>query len=656
MIRCEGIGKAFGLKVLLHDVSYHFPAGERVALVGPNGAGKTTFLNILCKLDDPDHGQVLYPNQVSVGYLPQIPNPNPCPTVLEECEAGAGALFRMKTELDKLTETLDQSEDQHLIKRHSELEHNFRLAGGYSLTARAGEVLHGLGFDESKWNMNPINLSGGWRMRLELARIFLADHSFLILDEPTNHLDLPSLAWVERYLQQFKGTLLFVSHDRALLNRLSTLTLHLHNGRLTPYVGNFDKFIEQKAAQDEERNARKSALGRQREHMESFVERFGAKASKAKQAQSRVKMIERLRSLEQDLGDDDAQEAIALQFKAGEKSGRTVLTTHDLAIGYGSTTLSSHINLEIEHGMRIAIIGANGIGKSTLLKTLIRSIPSLHGAINLGFNVFPAYFAQDQLDILQDNDTVLNAVLKASATVGEREARQILGAFLFRGDDVFKRVGVLSGGEKSRVGLARILATEANFLILDEPTNHLDMSSVEMLAEALEAYPGTALFVSHDRSFIDAVATHVFAMLPTGQHMLFEGDLADYERLAAVAGFPNVLQVNQLTTKHGDSPKSVAQVIPNSNEETIKQLKRDKAKAEKRVSELEKSQHALQSRIDTLSKELEIVDTNNYQKLSSISAALEQAKADLLLCEDEWLQVSEVAQNLLEQLIQLGRQ
>lgn len=655
MIRCEGIGKAYGLKNLLQDVSYHFPAGERIALVGPNGAGKTTFLNILCKLDDPDTGQVIYPSQVTVGYLPQIPNPNPCATVLEECEAGAGQVFRIKSELEELTRNLHQNADSALIKRHADLEHQFRQAGGYSLTARAGEVLHGLGFDESKWQMSPFNLSGGWRMRLELARIFLADHPFLVLDEPTNHLDLPSLAWVERYLQQFKGTLLFVSHDRSLLNRLSTLTLHLHHGRLTPYVGNFDKFIEQKAAQDEERNARKAALGRQREHMESFVERFGAKATKARQAQSRVKMIERLRSLEQDLGENDVQESIALQFKASEKSGRTVLTTKNLAIGYGATRLSSQIDLEVEQGMRIAIIGANGIGKSTLLKTIVRTIPSLEGEINLGFNVHPAYFAQDQLDILQDNDSVLNAVLKASAKIGEREARQILGAFLFHGDDVFKQVGVLSGGEKSRVGLARVLATEANFLILDEPTNHLDMSSVEMLAEALDAYPGTALFVSHDRSFIDEIATHVFAMLPTGQHMLFEGDLSDYERLAAVAGFPNVLQTSQLSSKGAEPTKPTATNQTAVGEEAIKQLKKDKAKAEKRVVELEKLQQMLHSKIEKLGEELETIDPNNYQKLTETSSALDAAKHDLAQTEDEWLEYSEQAQSLSSKLSQLGR-
>lgn len=644
MIRLQSLSKSYGSKNLFKEISYQFPLSGRVALVGPNGVGKSTLLKIITGEEECDKGEVVLPGAVTMGYLPQEPNAKPLPTVLEESVSGSLKLKAIKAKLDDITEKMSSAYSELVHAQFERLEEEYRINGGYALDSRAKGILVGLGFSPDWFSKSPLSLSGGWRMRLELAKVFLNDPDFLILDEPTNHLDLPSLAWVERYLLVFEGTVLFVSHDKSLLNKLSNFTLHLHKGKLTQYKGNFDKFLEERAIRQEQEAQSAEQLRKKKEALEKFITRFGAKASKAAQAQSRVKMLERLSSLENEDGTAD-MESMVLNLPEPIKSGREVCKIENGAIGY-TTPLSKNIQFKIERGQKIAIIGANGIGKSTLLKTLVGLVPKLNGNFEFGHNVIPALFAQDQLDTLDEQKTALENVLNSSPDVSERQARSLLGSFLFRGDDVFKPVSVLSGGEKSRVGLACLLCQKANFLILDEPTNHLDMSSCEILAAALQDYEGTALFVSHDRTFIDEVCTHVFAMLADGRSALFEGKLDDYKRLAKVAGFPNVLDAEEGPIQTNSEIITAALHFKKNTSE----VKRELTRLERRSQDLEKTISKHSANIKTLNDFLISEEASDYQKSKEWQTSLTDSVQNLSVAENEWFDVLNQISLLEEEL------
>ncbi|MBS0358771.1 MAG: ABC-F family ATP-binding cassette domain-containing protein [Proteobacteria bacterium] len=509
MIALQNLTKNYGSRVILNAVSYLFPSKGRVALVGANGAGKTTLLNIICGLEQADNGTVVKPKNVVMGYLPQEPNPNPKDTILEECMTGAHRLYELKQHLDHVLHRMQDHYSDSLYESYEKAEDEFRKSSGYSLESDAKGLLIGLGFSQEQLLQHPTALSGGWRMRLELAKLLINKPDVLILDEPTNHLDLPSMIWLENELLQYEGTLVFVSHDRALLNRLSTITLHLNQGVLTPYTGNFDAFLEQRELIQSQNQQTVKNIQKRAEEVESFIKRFGAKASKAAQARSRMKMLGRLRDLEESVMIEEDPAEIAIRLKVEVTSGKNVVSLKNVSIGY-EKPLASHLSLEIMRGSKIAVVGANGIGKSTLLKSIVGNIPFLSGEYQLGHNVTMAYYAQDYLDWLDAERSALENVLAANTKMTEQRARGLLGAFLIRKDNVFKPLKVFSGGEKSRIGLSCLLSKEANFLILDEPTNHLDMSSIENLAMALDEFPGTVLMVSHNRDFIEQVCTHIF--------------------------------------------------------------------------------------------------------------------------------------------------
>ncbi len=646
MLRIENLKKSFGNKLLFEGACYHFPEGERIALVGANGAGKTSLLNLLSGVDQPDDGQILKPSKTRVGYLPQKPNPHPRPTILTEGMAGA-------TETMELKERMDEAMAKNSADAYEKAEAAFRLSGGYSLESKATSILTGLGFKQQDLGRSPTELSGGWRMRLELARLFLREPDFLILDEPTNHLDLPSLVWVESYLAAFRGTLLFVSHDKALLNRLATITLHLHAGRLTPYRGNFDAFLVSREERMEQEQAERDQLRRRREQMERFVERFGAKASKATQAQSRMKMIARIRDVEDNLSPEDMEASVFIQIPEPPKVPRVVYQVEKGAIGY-SSALASGIDLLIEKGAKIAVIGANGIGKSTLLRTIDQRIPSLAGAWTPGAGVGIAYFAQDQNETLNPNDGVLTNLMR-SAEISEKAARSMLGGFLFRGDDVFKKTSVLSGGELSRLGLACALAKRAGFLLLDEPTNHLDMASVETLGASIDAYEGTILFVSHDRTFIDEVATHIFAMLPDGRSMLFPGKLADYARLAAVAGFPNVLATDDPKKTEAKAEGGAAKTSGGLTEDQVRDMKRARQKLGNRITTLDGIMATRRKALALISEQMVACGAADFAKARQLHDAQEKDQAALDEAENEWLEASDELERIVSKLTEIGR-
>jgi len=663
MIRMDGLTKTFGTKTVLENVTFHFPEGARISLVGANGAGKTTLLDILTGVTEADRGTVLKPGRLRLGYLPQEPNASPMVSVLEEAVAGGEGYIqtlvrRHRAALDKMTE--DYSEANH--KAWDLIDDEYKHERGYSLEADAKSILAGLGFTPEMISKDPRALSGGWRMRLELAKIFLNRPNFLILDEPTNHLDLPSLVWVENWLQNFSGTLLFVSHDRSLLRRLPNMTLHLQNARLTPYQGNFDKFLEERELRMAEEFAQAETLRKRREHLEKFVDRFGAKASKASQAQSKMKMIARIRDLESDVGGDDQVDSMHIAIPLGQPSGREVVKIKDGAIGY-EKPLSRNINLLVERGQKVAIIGANGIGKSTLLKTVVGHIPALAGTFELGHNARLAWFAQDQLEIMDSSKSVLDNVLEASPKVTQGVARNVLGSLLFRGDDVHKKVGVLSGGEKARVGLARLLLQEANLLMMDEPTNHLDISSCEILSQAIQEFEGTVVFVSHDRDFIDAVCSHVYAMLPDGRGRLFEGKLDDYRRLALKSDFPDVLDpLPSSGNEGGKSGRSslASQAAPSSgsgaklSEQEITNLRRDAQKHQKRIAKLDEEMARLQALSADCDRQMETHHAD-FNRVAAITAEKQSFDSLLGKHEEEWLDLSQKIEAVKTALEAAGR-
>lgn len=527
MLLINNLTKKFAARTLLDNICFNFPSSGIIALVGANGAGKSTLLNIICNLEEADSGTITKPKDYTVAYLPQDPNQNPKPTIIEECISGAEEVYELKQKLDAVTLEMETEYSEGIYDQYERIESLYRQKNGYALEARASQILSGLGFKQEQLELHPTHISGGWRMRLELARILLKDPNFLILDEPTNHLDLPSIIWLEEYLKKFKGVVLFVSHDEDLLVGLPNKIIHLKAAGLREYTGNYYAFLEQYAQLEEQKKQSKENVEKKIKQLSVFVDKFKAKASKATQAQSKMKMIAKMRDESSGIVVDKEDQEINIRIPLTTKSGKDVMVLEKLSIGNNNVTLVKDINLHVARGQKIAIVGANGIGKSTFMKTLVGEIPAIAGKMILGHNAKMAYFAQDQLQYLDLTATVLENVQKFNPEFPMQKARSLLGSFLFQRDDVFKKASVLSGGEKNRLSLACMLVKDANFLLLDEPTNHLDISSIEVLAHAIKTYEGTAMFISHNRNFINTVATHIMVLQKNGKTYLFEGTLED---------------------------------------------------------------------------------------------------------------------------------
>ncbi len=508
MIQIENASKSFGAQTVFRDLTWHITRGQRVGLVGPNGAGKTTLCRILMAETEVDAGQVRRAKSTTIGYLPQEIAPAGDGTVLGHLLSGFSELQRLEGELDALASemaAIGNGASEALLARYGDLQHHYELQGGYHLEARAKAILGGLGFSPDDVHAPLAKLSGGWRMRVALGRLLLQSPDLLLLDEPTNHLDLESLQWLEDFLGAYEGTVVIISHDRYFLNRVVDRIAELELGRFTLYVGDYDDYQAQKLLRQEQLEAAQRNQAEQIEKMERFIRKFRYKATKARQVQSRIKQLDKIERVEM----IRAPKRIHFRFPQPGRSGTVVSELRRVYKAYGATAVYRGVDFRLLRGDRVALVGANGAGKSTLLKIVAGVLPFEEGDRVLGHNAAVHYYAQHQLDALHPKNSVLEELASVADLDMQPRLRGILGAFLFSGDDVEKPVAVLSGGEKSRLALAKMLLRPANLLCLDEPTNHLDVTAREILEEALDQFDGTMLFISHDRYFINRIATKV---------------------------------------------------------------------------------------------------------------------------------------------------
>ena len=525
MIQLESIGKTYGGQALFRELSWTITSGERIGLVGPNGAGKTTLCRILAGLEEPDEGRMSRVRGATVGYLPQEVAVSGERSVLGEALSGYEEVWQLEREMEEIAAALAAApaEADVLTARYGDLQHRFEARGGYRLETEAKAILGGLGFRADEVARPLVEFSGGWRMRAALARLLLLRPSLLLLDEPTNHLDLESLGWLESFLADYDGTVVVVSHDRYFLNRMVTSIADLGAGGLTVYPGTYDDFLVEREARRELLEAQARNQAKRIAEIERFIERFRYKATKARQVQSRLKMLRRIDRIEVDR---DARN-IRLAFPHPPRTGRRVASLRGVAKAYGDVVVYRGVDFEVERGEKVALVGVNGAGKSTLLKMLAGALALDAGERTLGAHVAVHYYAQHQLDALDPSRTVLEELENVAPDLGYTRLRTLLGAFLFSGDAVEKKISVLSGGEKARVALAKMLVRPAALLCLDEPTNHLDLASREVLEQALAAFPGTIVFISHDRYFINRIATRI-VQVERGTLTSYLGSYDDY--------------------------------------------------------------------------------------------------------------------------------
>ncbi len=528
MLQLADAGKRFGHKLLFEHANWLITPSERTALVGANGTGKSTLMKILAGLDTLDDGAVQRTRGMSIGYLPQDGLSLSGRSVFDECLSVFDELRGLEAELEALSVSLGSfdpasAEYAAASERYSKLDARFRAGDGYALDAQVGAVLGGLGFAKQDWSRRTEEFSGGWQMRIALAKLLLAKPDLLLLDEPTNHLDLETRNWLEEYLRTYPNGFILISHDRYFIDTTVGKIVEVWNKALHTYTGNYAKYLQQR---EDRRVQLEAAYKNQRdriEDLEAFINRFRAQATKAKQVQSRIKELEKIERIVI----PPEEVAIHFTFPQPPPSGRTVVEVKALSKAYGEKQVLRGVDFTIERGDRIALVGANGAGKSTLVRMLSGEESSTAGVLQLGHNVVAEYFAQDQYKVLDPAKRMLDDISGIAPRVADSELRGLLGCFLFTGDDVFKPLGVLSGGERNRYALARILVSPANFLLLDEPTNHLDLRAKDVLLDAVKKFTGTVIFVSHDRYFIDAAATRVFEV-ESGHVHVYPGNYEDY--------------------------------------------------------------------------------------------------------------------------------
>ncbi len=634
MLQLDNLTKSFGGRALFEGASVEVRRDDRVGLVGKNGAGKTTLLRILAGVETADSGFVRLQRGARIGYLRQEVSAVSERTVIEEAETALAHLRELEAKLRALEQEIATSGthvSDSLAERYDTAHHAFEQAGGFSADAELRSTLTGLGLGENKWHEPLRKLSGGWLMRVELAKLLIARPELLLLDEPTNHLDLPSIAWFEGVLASYPGAVIVVSHDRVFLDRHANRIVELESSRLTAYKGNYAAYLTQKALRLDDVEARRANLERAKAHKEKFVARFRY-GTKASQAQSRVKAIDKLQAELDELPEAASSRMMRARFASGVRPGEIVLRMEHVAKSYGDNTVYRSLDFELKRGERVALAGPNGAGKSTLLRLAAGALTPDAGVRELGHNAHCAFYAQHQVDALEPTRTALGELEQAAKIDDIPRLRSVLGAFLFSGDDVDKKVSVLSGGEKARLALAKLLLARANFLVLDEPTNHLDMDAQDVLTDALADYGGTLLFVSHDRRFIEALATRVVEITPGVGEARVRTFLGGFEAYAAA-----LAREAEPAPKPKATQKSVARGQTERRDDSGQRTRdKSKRKLRERSQALEREIESLEAaimRLDWLAAEPDTAKDGDRMREIAAERRAQKEKLDALYPE-----------------------
>lgn len=637
MLTLSNVSKSYGGRTLFSDVALQINRGDRIGLVGPNGAGKTTLFSLILGENSPDEGTVDLEKRVTLGFLPQESAPGGDETVLDLATSATPEVVELRGRLRAFEEGKSQDvEDYHHCRER------FADLGGFELEPRAKKILSGLAFRDSDFERPARTLSGGWIMRAHLARLLTTEPDLLMLDEPTNHLDLESLNWFQNYLRQYPGAILMISHDREFLNQITGSIIEIRLGTLHRYKGNYDAFLQQRAARAEQHEAAYNNQQKEIQRLQTFADRFRAQATKASQAQSKLKQIDRMEKIEAPMQDN---RRIRFTFPQPARTGRKVINVKGIHHSYGDLVVYKGIDFEAERGQRTVLVGPNGAGKSTLLKILAGVLPVQKGERELGLNVKVGYYSQQRIEMLEEDRTVLEEAVDLPHSVSDQAARSILGAFLFRDDDVFKKVKVLSGGEKSRLALVKLLLDPPNLLLMDEPTTHLDMASIDALVDALKPFQGTIAFISHDVHFIRSIAStvlHVSAGVLTPYAGDYDYYLEKSQASSARAALTSI-GVAQTPVKPASNDRPKATKHFKTKEQ--KRLEAEQRKAggnprqrwERQVAALEAKVMSLETRQRELTSQLESPETYEDTALAvSVNRELVQVTSDLERLTAEW--------------------
>ncbi|UEG54635.1 ABC-F family ATP-binding cassette domain-containing protein [Mucilaginibacter daejeonensis] len=636
MIAINDLTFEIGARALYDEANWHIKPGEKIGLIGANGTGKTTLLKLIVGDYSPTSGTISKSKDLTIGYLNQdLLSYSADKSILHVAMEAFERQNQLHDEIEELLKKLETDYSEDLLHKLSDKQSEFDALDGYNIEYKAHEILAGLGFADEDQERKLNTFSGGWRMRVMLAKILLQAPDILLLDEPTNHLDLPSIQWLEDYLGKFEGAVVIVSHDRWFLDKVINRTVESRKGKLTVYAGNYSFYLEEKGLREEiQRGEFKNQQAKIRQE-ERLIERFRAKASKAKMAQSRIKMLDKMERVD-DVDDDNP--TVNFTFKFTKQSGRNVINIEGLSKSYPNLEILDAADAIIEKGDKIALIGANGRGKSTLLRIIAGADKNFTGKSETGYNVTQTFFAQHQLESLHLDNEILAELQAFAPKHTDTELRSVLGSFLFTGDDVFKKIKVLSGGEKSRVALAKALTADANFLILDEPTNHLDMQSVNILIQALQQFQGTFIAVSHDRWFLDNIANKIW-FIEDHKIKEYPGTYQEYEEWnskrklqpkAAPAPKPKVEEKKEPVKQQPSEDKS----------KQLKKLNQDLGKMEQQIADLEK---------EVKRSEAELADEKVYNDAAKLKATNEQYKQK----QTQLKQLQQQWETLAEQIMEL---
>ena len=639
MISINSLTVSFGGFTLLNDINFHISESDRIGLVGKNGAGKSTILKLICGLQTPTSGKVAVPNGIRIGYLPQIMEHHRGRSVLDEAMTAFAEISGMEKELEKISSELAERTDyesdeyQQLIIRMNEVNDRLSYSQTDSPLVLAQRTLMGLGFRFDELDRPTETFSQGWNMRIELAKILLGRPDVLLLDEPTNHLDIESIEWLEGYLKDFKGSLVLISHDRKFLDNVTNRTVEIMLGHIHDYKVPYSKYLELRAERLQQQRAAFENQQRMIQKTEEFIEKFRYKPTKSNQVQSRIKALEKVERIEVDLVD---KSALSVKFPPAPRSGDVVFKATGLKVGYGQKVVFSDADIEVRRGEKIALVGRNGEGKTTLMRVIMRELEPMAGEARVGYNVAVGYYAQNQEDVLDMQDTVYGTLDRIAVGDIRTKLRDILAAFLFKGEDIDKKVAVLSGGERARLAMAKLMLKPYNLLALDEPTNHMDILSKDLLKQALKKYDGTVIVVSHDRDFLDGLVDKVYEFR--------DGKVR--EHLGGVREFlekSKIESLNELERHFGKVQKPVEvqekKEIAQKEYAVKKHLSKEEKKIKNRIDFLEKEIEKLEAK----QKELEAVLGNPGQgdDILELTRTYLENKRELDSKTDEWAELSE---------------